>query len=673
MTPPAENAPAARGDIGGLGRLPLLRELAAYRERLGPILASTVLPFALVVYLALEGGGYDVVVRSEVGMAVWWIVLLGALVGVLPVRPLGRAELIGLGLLLAFAVWTALAISWSESSERSVEEVGRVLTFLAVLALSLSAQDREALRRTVRSIGVAIALVGLLALLSRLEPSWFPESELGSFLPNVESRLAYPLNYWNGLAALMALGIPLVLVVAVESRRLITQALATAALPVMALTAYLTLSRGGAIEIAVAAVVFLALHPRRLEVLPTLALGSAGAALAIAAATQRGALEDNLQNATAARQGDEMLAVILIVCAGVALLRVALGLATRHGLWPRPTVSRQAAALLAGGLATVALAVGLASGTPDRLANAWDEFKDPVGQASNSTPERFSSASGNGRYQQWEAALDAFSSKPLTGIGPGTYEYWWAREGTLSTFVRDAHNLYLETLAELGIPGLMLLLAALGSVFVVGIGKWRRAEAYERALLAAALAATAAFATAAAIDWVWEMTVIPVALLLLAAAVLRTSAGARRQAEGKTGKSVKARIALAALALVSLVVIAMPMLAVRDVRQSQADARAGRLDSALDAARSAERFEGFAATPNLQRALVLEAQGDLEEAAAAAREATRQESTNWRTWFTLSRIETERGQPEAAVDAYRTARSLNPRSALFASGSDAGP
>jgi tetratricopeptide (TPR) repeat protein len=672
MTPPTESAPAARGEIGGLGRLPLLRELAGYRERLGPVLASTVLPFALVLYLALEGGGYDVVVRSEVGIAIWWIVLLGALVGILPVRPLGRAEQVGLGLLLALALWTALGISWSESSERSVGEVGRVLIFVGVLALALSAQDREALRRTVRATSAAIALVGLLALLSRLEPSWFPENKLGAFLPSVETRLAYPLNYWNGLAALMAIGIPLVLVVAVESRRLPIQALATAAIPVMALTAYFTLSRGGAIEIAVALTVLLALHPRRLEMLPTLALGSAGAALAIAAATQRDALEDNLQNANAAKQGDEILAVILIVCAGVALLRVALGLAVRHGLWPKPRFSREAAALLAGGLATAALAVGLAVGVPDRLSNAWDEFKDPQ-SASGSGPERFSSASGNGRYQQWQAALDAFSSEPLTGIGAGTYEYWWARNGDLPTFVRDAHSLYLETVAELGVPGLVLLLAALGSVFVVGIGKWRRAEGSERALLAAALAAAAAFATAAAIDWVWEMTVIPVALLLLVAAVLRTSAGGRGKADSQTDKSIKPRVALAGLALVSLVVIAMPMLAAREVRESQADARAGRLDSALDAARSAERFEGFAATATLQRALVLEAQGDLEEAADAARDATHEESTNWRTWLTLSRIEAERGQAEAAVDAYRTARSLNPRSALFASGSAAGP
>ena len=376
MTPPAETARTAQTGIGALDRLPLLAELSGYRERLGPILASTVLPFVLIVYLALEGGGYDIVVRSEVGIAIWWIVLLGALVGVLPVgRPLGRAELIGLGLLLAFAAWTALGVSWSDSSERSVAEVSRVLTLLGVFALSLSAQDREALRRTVRAIGAAIAVVGVIALLSRLEPSWFPANS--STFAAVKGRLAYPLNYWNGLAALMALGIPLVLVLAVQSRRLLTQALWTAALPVMALTAYYTLSRGGAIEIAIGLAVFLALHPRRLEVLPTLTLSAAGAALAIGAATQRGALEDNLQNAAAARQGDEMLAVILLVCAGVGLIRVALGLALRHGIWPRVRVSREFGALIVGALATVALAIALASGAPNRLSNAWDSFKHP--------------------------------------------------------------------------------------------------------------------------------------------------------------------------------------------------------------------------------------------------------------------------------------------------------
>jgi O-antigen ligase len=666
MTPPAETARTEQTQIGPLDRLPFLAEISGYRERLGPILASTVLPFVLVVYLALEGGGYDVVVRSEVGVAIWWIVLLGALVGVLPVRPLGRAELIGVGLLLAFGAWTAIGISWSESSERSLEEVGRVLTFVGVLALSISTQDREALRRTVRAVGAAIALVGALALLSRFEPSWFPTNEARAFQQGELGRLAYPLNYWNGLAALMALGIPLVLVLAVESRRLITQAVATAALPVMALAAYYTLSRGGAIEIGVGLVALLALHPRRLDVLPTLGLSAVGAALAIAAASQRGPLQDDLQNATAARQGDEMLAAIVIVCVGVALIRVALGLAVRNGLWPRATTSRPVAALVVGGLATVGIAIGLASGVPDRISNAWDDFKHPVGPESTSAA-RFVSASGNGRYQYWSSALDANSTDPLTGIGPGTFEFWWAKNGDIPGFIRDAHSLYLETLGELGIPGLALLLAMLGSVFVIGIGKVRRAAPYERALLAAALAAGAAFFTAAAIDWVWELTVIPVAFLLLAAAVFRTSAGRRQRRDAQAGHIAMQRILLAVAAVVALIVITVPMLAVRDVRQSQAEARVGNLGGALDAARSAERLENFAAEPSLQRALVLEAQGDLDGAAASARNATREESTNWRVWLTLSRIETERGNVQTAVNAYRRARALNPRSAVFAS------
>jgi hypothetical protein len=669
MAPSAESARTARGEIAGLGRS-FFAEFADYRERLGPIFASTVLPFVLVLYLALKGGGYDLVVRGEVGIAIWWIVLLGALIGALPVRALGRAELAGVGLLFAFAAWTALGISWSPSSERSVEEAGRVLTFVGVLGLSVAAQDREALRRTVRSVGAAIAMVGCLALLSRFEPSWFPTQQTGTFLRGTGDRLSYPLNYWNGLAALMAIGVPLVLVAAAESHRLITQALATAALPVMALVAFYTLSRGGAIEMVVALVVLLMLYPRRLDLLPTLALGGGGAALAIAAALQRNALQDNIGDAVAARQGDEMFAVVFVVCTGVGLIRVGVGVAVRNGLWPRPRVPREGAALLAVLLATAALGAALAAGLPHRISQGWRDFKDPVAAQG---AERFSNASGNGRYQLWQSSLDAFSTDPLTGIGPGTFEFWWSREGTLPNyFVRDAHDLYLETLAELGIPGLSLLLAALGAIFVVGFRKLMRSEAYERALLAAAIAACAAFMTSAIVDWVWELTVVPVAFFLLAGAVLRTSAGGSSRGRDSSGRTWQ-RIVLAAIAVLALAVITVPTLAVRDVRRSQSDARGGQLASALDAAKGAESLAGFAATPSLQQALVLEAQGHFDQAAAAAQDATREESTNWRTWLTLSRIETERANARSAVDAYRTARSLNPRSVLFATAPNGSP
>ena len=62
---------------------------------------------------------------------------------------------------------------------------------------------------------------------------------------------------------------------------------------------------------------------------------------------------------------------------------------------------------------------------------------------------------------------------------------------------------------------------------------------------------------------------------------------------------------------------------------------------------------------------MLELQGDLTGAVEAARAATEAEPTNWRTWFVLSRVEAKAGNTEASVEAYREARSLNPRSEIF--------
>ena len=62
---------------------------------------------------------------------------------------------------------------------------------------------------------------------------------------------------------------------------------------------------------------------------------------------------------------------------------------------------------------------------------------------------------------------------------------------------------------------------------------------------------------------------------------------------------------------------------------------------------------------------MLELRGDFDGAAAAARAATADEPTNWRTWLVLSRIEAYRGDAQASVAAYREAESLNPRSTLF--------
>jgi Flp pilus assembly protein TadD len=124
-------------------------------------------------------------------------------------------------------------------------------------------------------------------------------------------------------------------------------------------------------------------------------------------------------------------------------------------------------------------------------------------------------------------------------------------------------------------------------------------------------------------------------------------------------------LATVAAAIVALVVVGLPLRADTEVRASEHAVADGRLDDALSDAKAAADAEPFAATPRLQEALVLERQGKFDQAVEDARAATQKESTNWRTWFTLSRIEAEAGNAKASLDAYRRARQLNPRSGVF--------
>jgi len=647
---------------------PALAGFAALRER-GPAIAGFVLPFALVVYLGLRGGGYDLVAYSEVGIAVWWIVLLGALVAVLPSAAIPRAGWIGLGLMAAFAVWTALGIGWSESAERSAAELGRLATYAGVFALTVAATGREGLRRTIAAVGSAIALIGVLALLSRLHPSWFPTDQTAAGLPETRARLSYPLNYWNGLAALLAMGVPLLLVAGRQARSLLAQALSVAALPAIVLAGFYTLSRGGAIELGAGLLILFALHPRRLAIVPPLLVAGLGSGILMLAAAQRDALQDGLGSSVASAQGDEMLAITLVVCVGVGLVQAAIALATRHGILRAPRVEPRRAAIGALVVAAAAVVIAVAAGAPGELADRWDEFKQPVDPGGGTA--RFESTAGNGRYQAWQAALDANATDPLVGIGPGTYEYWWAREGTVPLFIRDAHSLYLETLAEVGIVGLALLLALLGTVAVAGVRLARRSTTIDqRGLAAAAVAAAGTFLVAAAYDWVWDLPVVAIAFLLLAGAILGARGGPATPAAtspdaGSRRGAIGTRFALGAAALGALVAIALPLAATSLVRASQADARAAMLGGALADARDAHSVQPFAATPLLQEALVLELRGDLDGAVRAARAATSEEPVNWRGWLVLSRLEAKSGNAQASVDAYRRARSLNPRSAIF--------
>lgn len=622
--------------------------------------AVWLLGFVLVVYLGLEGGGYDPILRDQLGIAVWWGILLGVAVGALPLNRLRYGSWVALGLLAAYVAWVALSASWSSTTEGTVDDLGRVATYLGVFVLSVSVRGSKGARRMVSALGAAIVVVALVALLSKLHPSWFPQAdETARFLPDTRNRLAYPLGYCNGVAALVAIGLPLVLYLACSARHIVTQALATAALPAMALTIYFTLSRGGTLAALLALVVFIALAHDRMPKAVTVLVAAAGAAILIAAAGQRGALDAGLSGPLAYRQGNELLAMTLVVCAGVGLIQAGLAIALRYGsrpAWSQP--SRRASLSLLGGTVAAAVIAAIALGAPGKASTAWHEFKGTKSMPQGAA--RFGSFSGNRRWALWQAALKENETAPLRGNGSGSFESWWAQHGTTGEFVQDAHSLYFETLGELGIVGLAMLVSFLGWILVAGARGCARATRERRTQLAAAFAGCAAFCLGAAFDWLWELAVIPISFLLLASVLV--SAGERTR---RAPLPISARLAGPTIALAAMVAIGIPLSAAGSLQKSQAEARAANFSGALREALDAQRVEPFAAAPRLQEALVLEAQHRLGAAATAARAATERGRYEWRAWLIRSRIEAERGEPAASVASYRKARSLNPRSALF--------
>ena len=650
----------------------------AVRGRAPDVLAG-MLGFTLVVYLALANGGFDTVVRSEIGVVLWWLVLSGAVAGVLPRRLPVRAWW-AVGLLGALVAWTAASAAWSESAERSWGEAGATATYLAFLLVAVAAQRRSAARSTLHGVAAAIALVGVLALLSRLQPSWFPVNDQAEVLGDA-SRLSYPLNYWNALAALMAIGVPLLLAVGAGARRLSVQAAAVGLVPVLTLVAWLTQSRGGLVATAVAVLAWMLLAEDRLVRLCSLATAGFGSVLLVIAVDRRPILGEGLATAAAERAGDRFLGLVVPVVLGVALVQAAIGLASRQAWRPRrlrPT-PRRFAGILAGGVLVLAVA-GVAAGAPERMGELWDDFTARQGSAvTGTTPiERLRSATSNGRYQYWEAAVDAAAEHPLAGTGAGTFEFWWTRNATTAGYVHDAHSLYLETLAELGVVGLMLVASLLVLILATGVVRALRAPPELRTVLAAATAAALAWTVTAAYEWIWELAVMTVVLLAMGAVILAgrdEPGGASERAEGRgplhgegRGRKLGARpgrLAVVILSVAALPLVALPLAGAKRLASSRAARAEGRPADALRAARSAERVQPYAATPLLQQALVLERTGDVARALVRVRRATRAEPTNWRPWLVRARIEAEAGSTRAALESFRRFAALNPRSELL--------
>ena len=84
-------------------------------------------------------------------------------------------------------------------------------------------------------------------------------------------------------------------------------------------------------------------------------------------------------------------------------------------------------------------------------------------------------ASNAERINRWMSAFDMFKEKPIMGFGPGTYQFqygvfqtfeYMTRISTLQGDKGNAHSEFFNVLSELGIIGLLVLLATLYTVYI---------------------------------------------------------------------------------------------------------------------------------------------------------------------------------------------------------------
>ena len=491
------------------------------------------LPGLLTVYLALSWGGHSPDVRAVVLLLLTLMLACRIALVRRPFAGLSPPLLIAGSALALFAGWALLSSRWSDAPILATTEFQRAALYaVALFFFGSFLRRRGGLALMVRGLALGIAAVCVVALATRLYPDLYTVDTGLSI-----KRLAYPIGYWNGLGLLAAVGALLMLHLACDEREwLPVRVVAAAGVPLAATTIYFTFSRGATAAVAGAVIVYLAIgRPRGaiaglIATVPTTFLAVQAAYGADLLAT------DKNTTAAAATQGHRVAGVLLACCAGAALCRLALGpidvLLTRVKV--RSPGRRQ---VIAGGVVVLllGLAVGLAADAPSRIEREWDSFTRH--EHSDDARSRFRDASVGARSDHWDVALRYYRQDKLKGQGAGTFESQWLRSRPSYVTATDAHSLYVEVLAELGLVGLFLLVAALAAVLV---GLVLRARGPRRALFAAIFAASLMWGVHAGVDWDWELAAVSFWLFALAGTALANMAPRGSDAGGAAMWAVRA-------------------------------------------------------------------------------------------------------------------------------------
>jgi hypothetical protein len=571
---------------------------------------------------------------------------------------LTRAGLSASAALAALLALSALSLLWAEAKDSAWTDTNRLALYAVVFAIVLLAvRDRRTGRAIVLVLGAAALAVSI-----ALAASFVLGGGQGDFLTR---RLNSPIGYINGTAGLLVMGIwPWIGYAETASRRVVRAAsLAGAAL--IASMGVLTQSRAVIPAAVLSVVLVLLCAPGRTRRAVNLLFVAAGVAVGLpwtlVVYSHGGFAARNFAPAHDLLRGAGL--GILLGALAVGAVHFALSsLANRVEPGRRATASRRLGlALLVGTVAAVA--AGSVVGGP-WISRQYRSFT--ALHVNQDASVRFVDASGF-RYDLWRVALDEFRAHPLGGIGAGNYdtEYYQLRHNP--EYVVQPHSIELQMAAELGIFGLLALLAFVGIVLRGGFARSGTLAAEDRLIRIAALGMFAAWLADTSVDWLYDIPGLA-GMAMVAAALLVASARSRDSAAGEPPRRGRGRqVALiggfAATALLAASI--GRQYAASRYQAAGAHAVARSPSSAIGTLREAARLDPYSLGTLYSLAAAYARLDDYRKAQDALLLAESRETHNYVPPALLGDLATRRGDYASALADYKQSLVLNPRDAML--------
>jgi hypothetical protein len=617
------------------------------------LIGLMLLPGALIVFLGFNAGGYFPGTPAVAALVVTQILIVRIVQASRPFEGFAPITLVAIVALGGYGALTLASALWSHATGRAVVEFDRAWLYLLVLVLFGTVRASEAnIRWLIRGIVIGASIVCVAGLLTRVLPNvWHTAPDVSN------ERLSYPVTYWNTLGLLATLGIVLAFHLTCDlGERRSVRVVAAAALPLLAATLFFTFSRGSMLAGAIGLAVYAFVARPRFLLSGALSVVPATAVLIVVA--YRANLLDTLDPTTpaAVAQGHRVAfvaGVCVLVCAASRIfLSLAMDARSQSLLGAHRVGGRARRGMLAGA-AIVTIVALIALGAPHAIAHDWDRFMSgaSTATASGDLRHRLTDPSNNGRTDLWQTALHGFDASPIHGAGSGTYQTIWDQKRPHFAYTINGHSLYLQAMAELGLPGLLLLLVVVGAT-IIGIAA--RSRGPSRALHGALLAIAIVWALHAGVDWDWEMPVVTLGFFAVAGLALSS---VKRDGPGWVpSHNTRLTIALLCLATVALpVVLVGSQSRLGDAEHALyasdcAAASPAALSSIgwLDLRPEPYEIVGFC---DLRRSLP-------RLGVAAMREAVRRDPRSWETYYALAIAQASAGiDPRVSV---ATALRLNP-------------